>query len=341
MVLMLLSFFTYHCAKNNDSTTAQESHPRPYKMNVPSGFPQPYVNEDNPMTEEGVALGRMLYSDPILSSNGLSCSSCHQRAKAFSTEIFTTKGGEKISVPPHVNLAFNPEFGWNGSFPNLDKLGQADFEPEFFNTNSDSLFSRMNRHPLYPRMFREAFGIDDINSLSYATFKEKIVYAISQYMRTLISSNSKFDLYRQKKAKLTFEEEQGMVIFFSEKGDCFHCHGEPLFTDNQFHNNGLDKTFSGLNRGRFLVTSDPNDLGKFSSPTLRNIELTGPYMHDGRFTSLSEVIDFYNSNVQTSATLDPIMSKPNKRYGLNLTVTEKYWLIAFLKTLTDTTYLEN
>ena len=132
------------------------------------------------------------------------------------------------------------------------------------------------------------------------------------------------------------------MIFMTERGDCFHCHGNPLFTSNDFRNNGLDCTPQGANSGRYLVTGNANDIGKFSVPTLRNVELTAPYMHDGRYATLEEVVEFYNSGVcMTSPNIDPIMTKPAKEYGLNLWPWEKEDLVNFLKTLTDTTFINN
>ena len=149
------------------------------------------------------------------------------------------------------------------------------------------------------------------------------------------SSNSKFDRYQRQEEQLSNSELNGMTIFFTEKGDCFHCHGIPLMTNNEFHNIGLDSIFVGNNVGRNYITGSPYDLGKFKTPTLRNVELTSPYMHDGRFTTLEEVVEHYNSDVKRSATVDPIMTKPGKEYGLQLTTQEKQDLVAFLKTLTD------
>ena len=154
-------------------------------------------------------------------------------------------------------------------------------------------------------------------------------------MRTLISDQSYFDQYKAGKYRLTFDEAEGMKIFFSEKGDCFHCHVAMLFTDGQFHNNGLESQHTGAGKGRELVTQNPKDRGLFLTPTLRNIEKSGPYMHDGRYSTLEEVVEFYNSGVKASSTLDPIMYKRPDLSRLGLTDTEKKQLVAFLKTLTD------
>lgn len=325
------------CTK--DKPVVTPAGPTPMELTIPPFFPKPYLNPDNPLTYEGVKLGKKLYNDAILSSNGLSCSSCHNKDLSYSTPLFTDKNGASTSVPPHVNLAFNPNYNWNGSLPILDTLCMGDFEPEFFNTNRDTLYRRLSTHAEYPGLFRDAFGIKNINDLEYRALKLKICYAISQHIRTLISADSKFDRYVMNTVNLNAMETEGMSIFFSEKGDCFHCHGAPLFTDNIFHNNGINASFTGLDQGRFLVTGDPKHLGLFSSPTLRNIEYTAPYMHDGRFATLEEVVEFYNSGVKHSETLDPLMTKNNKLTGLQLTDYQKKCLVAFLKTLSDPAFI--
>ena len=155
------------------------------------------------------------------------------------------------------------------------------------------------------------------------------------------SFKSKFDLFWEGKAELTQLEEIGYLLFNTEEADCFHCHSFPLLTDHGFHNNGLDSIFEGDNVGRYAVTNDPNDMGLFKTPTLRNIELTAPYMHDGRFATLEEVVEHYNTGVKHSQTLDGIMTKPGKEYGLELTPMEVAAVVAFLKTLTDTSFTTN
>jgi cytochrome c peroxidase len=314
----------------------------PYILHVPAGFPQPVIPEYNQLTVEGVELGHRLYYDNILSSNGLSCSSCHRADQSFSTPLFHAQNGAVKSVPPHVNLAWDLSYNWNGSEPWLDYLCLGDFEPEFFNTNKDSLYARLIRHADYPKMFYRAFGISDISSLSYQDLKLKIVFAISQFMRTMISDQSAFDKYRRLEQMLSPAQYRGYILFSTEKGDCFHCHGSPLMTDNLYHNTGLDSIPSGFNAGRYNVTGNVHDMGKFSTPTLRNVELTAPYMHDGRFATLEEVIEFYNSGVyQGSPNIDPIMTKPGKETGLHLTDAEKADLVEFLKSLTDTAFIHN
>lgn len=320
---------------NNAETT-------PYNFVVPKKFPPPLIPPDNLLTVEGVQLGRMLYYDPILSSNGLSCSSCHISEKSYSSPLFVSKTGEKISVPPHINLAWNPNFNWSGSEPKLDLLCLGDFGPDFFNTNMNDLVNKLRKHNLYPRLFKTVFQIDDVSALSHEQLKLRIVYAISQFLRSMVSSESKFDKMFRHELMLSDEEYDGFVTFITERGDCFHCHDYPLLTSNTFNNNGLDGGYANTHPGRFLVTRDSSDYGKFSVPTLRNIEFTAPYMHDGRFNTLEEVVEFYNSGVNwTSPNIDPLMTKPGKKYGLNLTPLQKENLVKFLKTLSDTSFINN
>lgn len=313
--------------------------PTPFVITTPPGFPTAFRSTHNPLTVEGIELGRRLYSDPILSSNGRSCSSCHDKSLSYSVPMFFASNGVQISVPPHVNLAFKSRFNWEGSITDLDTLCMGDFEPEFFNTKASDLYKRLGAHPEYPTLFWKAFGLKRFTDLSYYDLKVKICYALTQYIRTLVSASSPYDGYRVFRNDLTPDETAGMGIFFSERGDCFHCHVSPLFNDDNLHNNGLSSQYSGFDLGYFLVTGNDKDKGKFVTPTLRNIALTAPYMHDGRFQTLEEVVEFYNSGVKISAYSDPLMSKNRSETGLNLTDLEKKQLVAFLKSLTDTAFV--
>lgn len=342
---VLALFLLAGCSKenlndNNNSNPDVLVPPTLYKFEKPLGFPPPYFASFNPMTVEGVALGKALYNDPILSSNGKSCTTCHQQQNSFSSPIYNAPNGHVISVLPHLNLAFTKEYNWTGSVPILDSLAMGDFEPDIFNTKEAELFSKLKAHPYYPMMFRNAFGIKDIESLSFHDLKMKISFAISQYLRSRISANTRYDAYRIYKKPLTTSELNGMMIFFTEKGDCFHCHTNPLFTDNDYHNNGLTDVFVGFDKGRFLVTGKNSDMGKFRTPTLRNLVYTAPYMHDGRLKTLEEVIEFYTSGVKVSETLDPIMTKRMNNRTMDLTPKEKGELLDFLKTLTDTAFVQ-
>lgn len=324
------------CEKSNHPTDVTIAYkPTPYPLHIPKGFPLHNINPLNPLTKEGVALGKKLYQESMLSSNGRSCASCHLQHNSFSLPIHIGANGYRISVPPHVNLAFKRHFNWTGSELVLDTLCMADFGPEFFNTDSAQLFRNLLNSSFYPQAFYNAFLLQNITTLSFKELQRYIAFAISQYMRTLISAGSKYDKVAVGEATFSAEEYLGMQVFFSEKGDCFHCHQAPLFNDAEFHNNGLNSSFNGFDLGRWLVTGQANDVGKFSTPTLRNLIYTAPYMHDGRFKTLAEVIEFYNSGIHYSATIDPILNKKAPTYQLQLTTEEKSGLVAFLKTLSD------
>lgn len=187
----------------------------------------------------------------------------------------------------------------------------------------------------YPELFYAAFAEEGIDSL-------KVAKAISQFERTLISGNSKFDKFLVGEVQLTAQEENGLAVFLDEtRGDCFHCHGNPnnpLWTDNLFHNNGLDSSFTDLGLGK--ITGDPADNGKFKTPSLRNLTFTAPYMHDGRFETLTEVVDHYSEGLQNSETIDPLMKKVAQG-GVQLTDKDKEDLVAFLVTLTDSTFVND
>lgn len=301
--------------------------PTPKELIYPKWFPEMPLSHNNPLTEEGIALGRRLYYDPIMHPNGVqSCSSCHDQKQSFTV---STPAGQ-TAVLAHVNLGWSNKFLWNGKVEgSLEDIMMFEVD-EFFATD----LSRLQAHPDYPELFFEAFGQRTITS-------ELCASALAQFFRSMISTNSRFDQYYPGKIQPTPAEVRGYEIFTSEKGDCFHCHPQPLFTDNSFHNIGLESSFEGQNLGRFTVTDDATDKGLFKTPTLRNIALTAPYMHDNRFQTLEEVIEHYDHGVQKSASLDPIMTKPNQINGLQLTVQDKADLLAFLQSLTDTTYTNN
>ena len=343
LIYFTLAFFIiamYSCKKDDVKSSAYT--PTAYQLQVPDHFPPPYLSAENPLTVEGIRLGRMLYYDPILSTNGLSCTSCHIPAESFSKGLYIAPSGEHISVPPHVNLAWNPDYNWTGSEPILNHLPMGDFSPTIFNTDMALLVSKFKAHSLYPTLFKQAFNIDDVASITHHDLQVNIALAITQFLRTMTSSNNKLDRVLRYETTFTPEEWDGYVTFTTEKGDCFHCHGYPLMTSNMYANNGLELSPQGTNQGRYLVTGNPNDIGKYSIPTLRNIELTAPYMHDGRFQTLEDVVEFYNSGVQwNSPNIDPIMTKPAKLFGLNLTGQQKANLVSFLKALTDTTFINN
>lgn len=291
----------------------------PYTPEYPSYFPEMPLPGDNPMTVEGVELGRYLYYDTLLSNDGRSCSSCHNQEFSFSNP--------QANSLPHVNLAWNSTFLWNGSVNGMLEDAMLFEVEDFFQTD----IAALNNNAFYKEKFNRVFGVETISS-------KEVAYALAQYTRSMISGNSKFDRYMRYEEMLSIQELNGYSIFYSERGDCFHCHSVGLFSDNHFHNIGLDSVYNASNSGLYTFTGNAADKGKFKTPTLRNIALTGPYMHDGRFTTLAEVVDHYNSQVKITPTVDPIMTKPNHINGLNLSVQDRADLVAFLQCLTDTSF---
>ncbi|MBK9282992.1 MAG: c-type cytochrome [Sphingobacteriaceae bacterium] len=294
----------------------------PYPVTWPYYFPNLEIPDENQMTLEGINLGRHLYYDTILSRDGRACADCHSSASAFTT--YTS------NALPHINLGWNSNFLWNGKVQGKMEDIMLFEVKEFFNTDLD----KINQSAFYKKEFKKVYKADNVTA-------ELLSYALSQFFRAMVSKNSLCDKFILHTANLNDSEMRGFNIFTTEKGDCFHCHSLGLFTDNKFHNIGLDSIFLGQNMGRYNYTGLNKDLGLFKTPTLRNIELTAPYMHDGRYTTLEEVVEHYNSKVKHSNTLDPIMTKPSKLYGLGLTPQEKQDLVAFLKTLTDNDFINN
>lgn len=338
-----LFFFCLNCS--NEAVDGYA--PTPLTLEIPQLFSDhiiaPVIPNDNPQTVEGVALGKKLFFDTILSADGTqSCFSCHSPENAFTDNTATSNGvdgnfGTRNSMPL-FNLAwnYNERFTWDGKELSLERQALEPVQnPIELHSNWDDVVDRLQLHSAYPKLFQKAFNTNTIT-------KALVAKAIAQFERTLISANSKFDKYTLGETSLTVQELNGLDLFLREdKGDCFHCHGNPnnpLWTDNAFHNNGLDATFTDLGLGG--VTGDPNDNGKFRTPSLRNLAFTAPYMHDGRFATIDAVINHYSEGLQNSTTIDPLMKKVDEG-GVQLTLQEKADLKAFLLTLTDTSFTTN
>lgn len=344
-VLTLCILMACSSSDSGEPNTAYAPTPKP--LTVPPVFqqllPDPYIPADNPQTEEGIFLGRKLFYDPILSGNGTqACASCHKPNNSFTDDLRFSIGidgieGTRNSMPLY-NMAWNTnnKFFWDGRAISLEKQALEPVENpiEMHNTWENAVGSLQN-HGEYPELFNKAFGTTTIT-------KELTVKAIAQFERTLISANSPFDRYLLGENSLTPQEINGFQIFMDEdRGDCFHCHGSntnPLWTDNIFHNNGLDAIIT--DKGLGAVTGDPNDDGKFKSPSLRNLAYTAPYMHDGRFETLDEVIDHYSEGLVYSPTIDPLM-KSIADGGVQLTESDKADLKAFLLSLSDPSFISN
>ncbi len=356
-ILFLLWMLAVACQKDPEvetpttpvepGDTTKPYKPTPYSVELPLGFPVMPVPADNPLTVEGVALGKKLFFDNILSQNQtLSCGSCHGQAfgftdanKQFSTGV-TGQKGDRNSMPV-FNLAWverftqtNHRFFWDGGATTLENqvLGPIT-NPVEMNETLVHVIQKLQNHPEYPGLFKKAFGTDSITT-------KLLMFAIAQFERTIVSGNTRFDYYRMygDPTRLTNQERRGFDLFMAEdKGDCFHCHNpNSIFaTDFMFHHNGHQSADKGLGR----ITGNSEDDGKFRTPTIRNLAFTAPYMHDGRFNTLEEVVEFYNSEAIRVAPADPFITKhPN---GLGLTEEEKQDLVAFLKTLTDSALITN
>ena len=288
--------------------------PTPYELPTPLFFPSKNnIPADNPMTEEGVALGEKLFHEEK------SCAMCHHKEHGFEMGLEGTLEhlGTKHTMLPLINLAWNTTgLGWEGQVASLEEMVYAAYtDPVEINTDTTEVVKHLQQSETYPELFKRAFGTEEITFV-------KVEKAIAQYVRSLVFANSKFDRYLRGEEQLTQDELNGYLLFTTENGaDCFHCHGggaNALFTTNLRYNNGLDAVSEG----------------PFKAPTLRNIALTAPYMHDGRFTTLDEVIDFYSEGVQYSDDISPLMHHVMQG-GVQLTEDEKAQLKAFLNTLTD------
>lgn len=312
----------------------------PYPFQMSATFPVPDLPRDNPLIRERVALGEKLFSDKRISINDTqSCADCHVTEKAFTDGIKTSRGaegelGERNSMPL-FNLAWKREFFWDGRAKSLrEQVLEPIQNPVEMHQSLTNLVVKLGAtDENYKALFTAAFGSPEITV-------EKVALALENFLLTLTSFDSKFDRVLRAEENFTPEEQRGFELFSTEYdprrgqygADCFHCHGGPLFQSQAFANNGSDGAFKDI--GREKVTGKESDRGKFAAPSLRNIELTAPYMHDGRFRTLEEVVEHYSSGVKRSATLDPNLAK-HPDGGVPLSSADKKALVAFLKTLTD------
>ncbi len=341
LILLLLA----SCGKDNDDALGYI--PTPAEIATPLLFqqliPEAVIPEDNPQTEEGIALGKRLFYDKRLSlDNSISCASCHRPQEGFSDSRTVSIGvdgapGTRNSMPL-VNLAFNyfGNFNWDGSAATLEEQHETPITSpiEMHSTFAD-ITAMVEADANYPLQFEQAFNVTNVT-------KTEVTKALAQFVRTMVSGDSKFDRHLLGEATLTPQEQNGLDVFLDEtRGDCFHCHGSPtnpLWTDNIFHNNGLDTTFDDRGRGDF--TGDPNQFGQFKSPSLRNLAYTAPYMHDGRFATLEEVVNHYSEGLVYSDTIDPLMKAVDVG-GVALSETDKADLVAFLLSLSDPSFINN
>lgn len=325
--------------RNNSEENAPVSHDS-FQVSVPSNLGGALPPLNYPVTQQGFELGKKLFFDPVISiNNSVSCASCHKPELAFTDGLaLSDKGvsGNLLSrhTPSIVNTAWMSDLFWDGGAKDIESLVLGPIEhPDEMGQNINDLVTKLQQIPEYQELFSEAFP-------DYGIKTQTIMQALGQFQNGLISANSKYDRYIRGETGGYFSEQEmaGLNLF---EIHCSSCHSSDLFTDNAFHNNGIDSSFEDqsnleIKLGRYRITKDPEDLGKFKTPTLRNIAVTGPYMHDGRFNSLEEVVEHYSENIKISETLDHNLYQP-----LKLSRKEKEDLVSFLLTLTDEVFLTN
>lgn len=360
LILILVIPVIFSCSKEPEPPPV--TGPTPYSIIIPPHFPtQLNIPSDNPMTVEGITLGRYLFYDGRVSGRSdpdsmMSCATCHLREHSFECGIdhpqFTgghPHGVTGIPTPhymlPLINLVWSGNgYLWNGLVRNgnpdpserniEDIVWMTITSPSEMCSDTIRAKQMISAVPGYPELFKKAFGSD-------AVTEKNIGRAIAQFVRTLVSADSKFDRFLLGKVQLSPSELNGYVLFMTEEGaDCFHCHGgdgNPLFTSNLFYNNGKDSVFTDP-LDRSSVTGNSTDIGAYKAPTLRNLLFRAPYMHDGRFQTISQVIDFYSDGVVWSPSISSLMHHVATG-GVRLTPLEKEDLKAFLLTLTDSSFV--
>lgn len=340
---LLMLVIMYSCKKEKSSGPEPVYSPTAASIEVPS-YVKNYIGDmvhpaDNPLTNEGIALGRMLFYEKMLSDNmTISCASCHKQENAFDdprpfSEGTNGKFGDRNAMAI-VNAGWDAHFFWDGRRSSLEDQAHDPVTNPIEMANSwPEVVRRLQNSSKYPDLFFKAFGTTTIDS-------NMVTKAIAQFERTLISFNSRFDkyYYQGDSSALTTQEKKGLLLF-TGKAMCNNCHlVNTLFTDRDIRNNGMDE--DPKDGGRMKFTGKATDRGRFKVPTLRNIAVTAPYMHDSRFSTLDDVVNFYSSQVkQNSPNIDEHM--PDFGSGINLSVQEKADLVAFLRSLTDQEFLTN
>lgn len=307
-------------------------------LQFPSYFPEmTFDQSENPITKNGVELGRKLFYEGKLSRNNtISCGFCHIQEHAFTHHGHTVSHGidDRIGIrnaPAIQSMAFLKRYMWDGVIHNLNQQPIIPItDANEMDSSMPEVIAKLSKEDLYKKLFKQAYGDESITG-------ERVLKALSQFMATLISADSKYDRFKQGKENLSSEESQGMALFQQK---CASCHGGELFTDESFRNTGMYYNTQFKDAGRHRVTLDQSDWMKFRVPSLRNIEYTSPYMHDGRFYTLEAVLNFYSDNVEDNPNLDPQL-KQNNHIGIAMNTQEKQFIIAFLKTLSDKSFISN
>jgi cytochrome c peroxidase len=322
----------------------------PYPLNPPQHFGSQYeIPKDNPLTKEGVALGRRLFYDTRLSGdNTVSCASCHKPTLAFTDGLRVSIGiGEQANLrnaPSLANLLWQRKFFWDGRANSLEEQVLHPIESHIeMAMPLPALVGKLQALSDYTDLFRKAFGSKKVS-------KETIAKALAQFVRTLVSSNARYDQITRGEVLPTEREKRAIALFFTHPipeigvrgANCGDCHGSHLTTLGTFHDNGLDAL--PTDKGLGGITGKLTDIGKMKTPSLRNIALTAPYMHDGRFKTLHEVLEHYNNHIQNSPNLDPLVAQASNEIEgttLKLTAQEKEDILFFLQMLTDSSFIQN
>lgn len=348
LLFLLLTVYLISCKKD---PAIQNYSPKPYSLEEPDFFPLFPASNNNQLTQEGVELGRMLFYDPILSQDSTqSCASCHNQKKAFTDNGLAVSVGIKgiagsRNSMPLFNLNWHTRgFFWDGRSPTLQEQILVPIEdPIEMASTIEGALGRINNSKRYSNEFFKAFGVKKATEVELAK-------AIEQFMLTLISSNSPYDKWRRGGQSISQDALDGLAFTQRENdpgigsrgGDCFHCHAQSgeLFSINDFTNNGLNSVHT--DKGYSKTTGRSSDEGKFKAPSLRNLAFTAPYMHDGRFNTLEEVLDHYGEHVAlNSPNLDPNMAHSRRLGQIQFTRQEKDNMLAFLNTLNDSTFINN
>lgn len=327
ITIIFLIIIVFACKKEKATDPIPDPGNDEIILNIPRGFPYPNIPSDNKPTVNRISLGEKLFFDPILSrDSSISCGSCHLPGLKFTDGVALSLGisGRHAmrNAMTILNVAYQPYAFWDGGVPNLEQQVLAPIaNPNEMDFDVNLAVDRLRNSADYNLAFQKAYG------------KEPSVYtltrAIACYERTLFTGKSRYDrfVYEGDSTALTASEKNGMTMFFNEDADCFHCHVDYNLTDYSFQNNGLYSVYPDSGRAR--ITGNASDVGKFKVPSLRNVELTAPYMHDGSLATLEDVVDHYNSGGQ------PHPNKSNVVRPKNLTVQQKQDLVNFLKALTD------
>lgn len=333
LLLFICAAFLFIAAAKKDNDPYKPTY---IKLEIPKGWPKPAsdIFKNNPLTEQGFQLGKKLFYDGRLSKDGnVPCASCHQQFAAFATydhdlshgikDQFTTR-----NAPGIFNMAWTALLHWDGGINHIEVQPLAPLTAaNEMAENLDSVLIKLKKDTAYPKLFKAAFGTNLINS-------QRMLKALAQFTGSIISCNSKYDKVQRGEATFTAAEQRGYEFF---KIKCAGCHAEPLFTDNSFRNNGMAINPQLKDFGRMRITNNKSDSLKFKVPSLRNISLTFPYMHDGRFYSIGQAIDHYRTGIiTTQPTLDTALKN---RIAMNNT--EKNNLLYFLFTLTDSVLVKN